>query len=68
MMLTVNHRLPVNIFGTGCFASGPFYVIIYTEVMQMNTAEIIVIIVCIMMFAFLVWVIHKTGGDNNDSN
>ena len=34
----------------------------------MNTAEIIVIIVCIMMFAFLVWVIHKTGGDNNDSN
>lgn len=34
----------------------------------MNTAEIIVIIVCTMMFAFFIWLIHKTGGDDNDHN
>lgn len=34
----------------------------------MNTAEMIVMIVCILMFIFFAWLIHKTGGDDNDRN
>lgn len=34
----------------------------------MNTAEIIVIICGVLVYAFWIWVFHKTGGDNNDRN
>lgn len=34
----------------------------------MNTAEIIVMITCILMFIFFAWLIHKTGGDDHDHN
>ena len=47
------------------FVSGSFYVIIYTEVIYMNTVEILVVIMAVLLFACLVVVLHKTGGGTN---
>ena len=43
-------------------ASGSFYVIMYPEVIYVNTVEILVVILAVLLFACLVVVLHKTGG------
>ena len=44
------------------FVSGSFCVIMYPEVIHMNTVEILVVILAVILFGCLVVVLHKTGG------
>lgn len=70
MILTVNMDFLLNISkGAGCmFASGSFYAIISTEVMNMNTSEVVALIIVLFLLAGFLWIIYKTGGFKDDNS
>ena len=44
------------------FVSGSFCVIMYMEVINMNTAEIVIVILGVVMFGIFIFAMLKAGG------